>query len=280
METNMSIQIQKAVKSILFGAALTASSGATYAGTVDSAMRTFDSGNTSIGVIGDTLTATLQTTSAHSYTDNVDLNYSAWGHAGRWYNFEVTSAVDTKISVQANNSADWAPAFTVYSTNGQWGGGTATFSEGGITGNTPHNFNATGNIGDNGTLWMQDGGAGNNAAFSNVTSTLAYANSGQTHHAGETNWGEHIHNGVHAKAGLNTYASALSGSVGTGTADITLSNLAAGWYTVYVGGSDASLTNSAFSTTVSAVPVPAAVYLFGTGLIGLLSARRKAHTTA
>jgi hypothetical protein len=279
METNMSIQIQKAVKSVLFGAALTASAGAAYAGTVDSATRDFDGGFTSISAPGDTLTATAQTTSAHSYTDNAGLNYSAWGHAGRWYNFEVASAVDTKITVTADNTANWAPAFTVYSTNGEWGGGTATFSETGIVGNTPHNFNGTGNIGDNGTLWMQEGGTGN-TADSNATSTLAYVNSGVTHHAGETNWGEHIHNGVHAKGGLLSYSSGMTGSVGTGTAEITLADLAAGWYTIYVGGADSTLANSPFTTTVSAVPVPAAVYLFGTGLIGLLSARRKTQSTA
>lgn len=275
----MSIQIQKAVKSILFGAALTASASASYAGTVDSAMRSFDGGGNNIGAAGDTLTATAQSTSAHSYTDNIGLNYSAWGHAGRWYNFELTSAVSTKINVTADNTANWSPAFTVYRTNGEWGGGTATFTETGITGNTPHNFNGTGNIGDNGTLWMQDGATGN-TADSNAIATLAYANSGITHHAMETNWAEHIHNGVHAKGGLFTYSSGMTGSVGAGTAEITLADLAAGWYTVYVGGADASKLNSPYTTTVSAVPIPTAVYLFGTGLIGLLSSRRKAHSIA
>ena len=270
----MSKQIQHAVKTALAGVALTFSAGAAYAGTVDNAMRVFDGGATSIGAHGDTLTATAQTTSAHSYTDNVLLNYSAWGHAGRWYNFEVTSDVDTQIKVTANSAADWAPAFTVYKTDGVWGGGTATFTENGIVGNTPHNFNAIGNIGDNGTLWMQQGATGNNAD-SNAVATMAYVNSGVTHHAMETNWGEHIHGGVHAKDGALTYSDGVTGSVSQGYAELTLAGLDTGWYSVYVGGADASLLNSPFSVQVSAVPVPAAVYLFGTGLIGLLSARRK-----
>ena len=277
----MSKQIQLAVKTALAGVALTFSAGAAYAGTVDSAMRDFDGGGTSLGAFGTSLIATGQTTSAHSYTDNAGLNYSAWGHAGRWYNFEVTTDVDTKIKVTANSAADWAPAFTVYRTDGEWGGGTATFSENGITGNTPHNFNGTGDIGDNGTLWMQQGGAGNDAAFSNAVATMAYANSGITHHAGETNWGEHIHNGVHGKAGELTYSDGIvNGSVSQGNAELTLAGLDTGWYSVYVGGADASLLNSPFSVQVSAVPVPAAVYLFGTGLIGLLSARRKSSIAA
>ena len=40
-------------------------------------------------------------------------------------------------------------------------------------------------------LWMQQGAAGN-TADSNAIATIAYANSGNTHHAAETNWGEHI----------------------------------------------------------------------------------------
>jgi len=270
----MSKQIQLAVKTALAGVALSFSVGSAYAGTVDNAKRFFDGGGTSIGVHGDTLIATGQTTSAHSYTDNVGLNYSAWGHAGRWYSFEVTSDVNTNIQVTANSAADWAPAFTVYRTDGAWGGGTQTFIEAGIVGNTPRNFNGTGNIGDNGTLWMQEGAAGN-TADSNAIATLAYVNSGATHHAMETNWGEHIHNGVHARDGAGIYSDGVAGSVSQGNAELTLAGLDTGWYTVYVGGANALLGGSPFSVQVSAVPVPAAVYLFGTGLIGLLSLRRK-----
>ncbi len=270
----MSKQIHLAVKTAMAGAILSTCVSAAYAGTVDSSIRSFNGGASSIGMVGDSLIATAQTTTAHSYTDNIALNYSSWGHAGRWYNFELTNSVNTNIKVYADVAANWAPAFTVYRTDGAWGGGTATFVESGIVGNTPHNFNGTGNIGDNGTLWMQQGAAGN-SADSNAIATLAYANSGQTHHAMETNWGEHIHHGVHAKSGLSTYSSGLTGSVDTGSAEITLADLSAGWYTIYVGGADKSLSNSPFTVEVNAVPVPAAAYLFGTGLVGLLSARRK-----
>lgn len=270
----MNKQIQNAVRVALAGTVLSTCATIAVAGTVDSSMRAFDGGLNSIGSIGDSLIATSQSTTAHSFTDNPDLNYSAWGHAGRWYNFEASSTLDTKIKVTADNAADWSPAFTIYRTDGEWRGGTATFTETGIVGNTPHNFNATGNISDNGTLWMQQGASGN-TADSNALATLAYANAGQTHHAGETNWGEHVHTGVHAKDGLSVYAAGMTGSVGTGTAEITLDDLAAGWYTVYVGGADRSLPNSPFSVEVSAVPIPAGAYLFGTGIIGLFTARRK-----
>lgn len=267
--------LKVAIKSILAGAVFVA--GSASAGTVSSAVRAFDGGASSIGNVGDTLIATNQSTSAHSYTDNAALNYSAWGHAGRWYNFEVTSTVDTKIQVAADNAADWAPAFTVYRTDGVWGEGTATFTETGITGNTPHNFNATGNIGDNGTLWMQQGAAGN-TADSNALATLGYSNSGAMHHAGQTNWGEHIHTGFTAKDGAAIYTSGASGAVAQGYAEMTLSDLSTGWYTIYVGGADSTLSNSPYSVNVSAVPVPAAIYLFGSALVGVVAARRKAVT--
>lgn len=270
----MSKQITLAVKSALASAIL-ATSSAAVAGTVDSSTEPFNGGFNSIGAMGDSLIATEQAASAHSYTDNPDLKFSSWGHEGRWYNFEVTAAINTKINVVADNLVNWSPAFTVYRTEGEWGGGTATFVESTLIGNTPHNFNSTGDIGDPGTLWMQKGAAGNNSSYSNAVATLAYANSGIAHGSTETNWGEDIQHGVNAKAGLLLYSDGMTGSVGMGTAEITLANLSKGWYTIYAGGADASKRGSTFSVEVSAVPIPAAAYLFGTGLIGLFAGRIK-----
>jgi len=266
----MNKPIQLAVKIALTSAALTASIGSAFAGAV--AVTNFDRGSTSLRAV-----ATSQVAMLNSFTDNPQFIFSARALYGRWYNFEVISDVDTTINITADNRANYSPAFTVYRTEGAWGGGTTTFDEYNESTNqrTPHSFNATGNIGDKGTLWMELGGA-NNTADSNAVATLAYANSGQAHHAMETNWGEHIHTGINSKDGALTYTDGISGSVGMGTAEMTLTNLDAGWYTIYTGGADALKTGSPFTVTVSAVPVPAAAYLFGTGLIGLISARRKA----
>jgi len=287
---------QLSIKTAITGLALTFAASPTSAGTVDNAMRLFDNKATTLEA-GGILSATIQSSTSHSYTDNPRLNHSAWGHAGRWYNFEVDvdtntgTGIDTTINVTANNKSDLSPAFTVYRTDGQWKGGTATKIETGITGNTPHNFNATGNIGDNGTIWMKQGGSitvydflldkdvtVTNTADSNAIATLAYANSGQEHDTDVTNWGEEIFNGVYTRDGELTYSDGITGNVGMGTAEMTLINLKKGWYTIYVGGADAAKLNSKFSVTVSSVPVPTAVYLFGTGLLGLFSARRKSLT--
>lgn len=88
-----------------------------------------------------------------------------------------------------------------------------------------------------------------------------------------------------AQAGLagNVWAAADSQTSPTGTAGVTLNTiLTAGgnnYFTVVMGG-NAPLVDSGvakdFQATVSVVPVPAAVYLFGSGLIGLAGlARRK-----
>lgn len=270
----MNKKIQLAIKTALAGVALTGSIGASYAGTVST--EAFDSGSTTL-VAGSSLIASTQAATNHTFTDNPSLNYSAWAHLGKWYNFEVTSAIDTTINITATDTSKYSPAFTVYRTDGAWGGGTATFSEFGVsaTARTPHNFNATGNIGDNGTKWMQQGES-SNTSDSNAIATLAYANSGQAHHAGETNWGEHVHTGINSKDGALTYTNGISGSVGMGMTEMILADLDTGWYTIYTGGADASKLGSTFTVTVSAVPVPAAVYLFGTALLGLFSARRKA----
>jgi hypothetical protein len=55
--------------------------------------------------------------------------------------------------------------------------------------------------------------------------------------------------------------------------DVT--NLAAGFYTVFVGGANAALTGSPINLNVAAVPVPGAVWLFGSALMGLIGAQRK-----
>ncbi|MBD9357854.1 PEP-CTERM sorting domain-containing protein [Methylomonas albis] len=72
-----------------------------------------------------------------------------------------------------------------------------------------------------------------------------------------------------------------------GTATLTLTNLAAGQYTMIIGGYDGPLaghsagSNLAYSATISAatvsspVPVPGAVWLFGTALMGFLGLSKR-----
>jgi len=60
--------------------------------------------------------------------------------------------------------------------------------------------------------------------------------------------------------------------------------LATGWYTIALGGADNSLTGLASHqvtvSSVSAVPLPGAVYLFGSALAGLVASTRRKQKLA
>lgn len=75
-----------------------------------------------------------------------------------------------------------------------------------------------------------------------------------------------------------TYQGEDSTTVSGGTASLTLNNLAAGKYIVFIGGnSDTSTANDTYTAniTVSSVPVPAAAWLMGSAILGLVGVSRK-----
>lgn len=75
-----------------------------------------------------------------------------------------------------------------------------------------------------------------------------------------------------------SYLGEDSTTVSAGTATLTLNNLAAGKYIVFIGGnSDTPTTNDTYmaNISVSAVPVPAAVWLMGSAMLGLVGIGRK-----
>jgi len=74
-----------------------------------------------------------------------------------------------------------------------------------------------------------------------------------------------------------------STTVSGGTATLTLSNLASGKYFLFIGGNGTNFgdeTNQTYmaNISVSSVPVPAAVWLMGSAMLGLAGIRRKAKT--
>ena len=77
----------------------------------------------------------------------------------------------------------------------------------------------------------------------------------------------------------NNFESGIGGSVGAGYAELMLAYMVTGWYTIYVGGGDhaqiGGLYDVSISANVSAVPVPAAAWLFASGLLGLIGVARK-----
>jgi len=185
-----------------------------------------------------------------------------------------------------------------------------------LLGSAPgHDFNQVGQIGAPGTAWMAapltvngtavvlagtnpaTGGAGNaTQAEGNVLETLAYANSGLSSSGNTNGYGQTISYGVNQVATDNNFFSgsvsgSVSGCVDTtanncgatslSSASITFNNLAVGTYLINLGGANNLTTSgSQYQLGISSVPLPGAVYLFGSALAGLAVAGRKKQKLA
>lgn len=218
--------------------------------------------------LGETITNTSANSQKQGWTGNISLNYDAWGMQGSWLTFQLTSNATTTVTATAN-AATQAPAFTLYRTDVEWTGYTATGQATGGANGAIHKFSQVAQAGQNGLIWatqMTAGGPG-------VVETLGYANSGNSY--ASNSFGQAVNYGVNDVSVDDLYESGITGSVGAGLASLTLNNLASGWYTVFVSGANGSLTGSAIDVSVSSVPVPGAVWLFGSALVGLVGASRK-----
>lgn len=219
---------------------------------------------------GTTITNTAANANKQGWTGNSALAYDAWGMQGSWLSFQLTGSSDTIVSA-SGTTATIAPAFTLYRTNSSYTG--ATIGASGGTNGAIHKFSQVAQAGQNGLIWATattPGGAG-------IVETLGYVNSGNSY--ASNSFGQPVNSGVNDVSIDNLYESGITGSVsssgGITTASLILSDLAAGWYTVFVSGANASLTGSPIDVKVSAVPVPAAVWLFGSALAGLVGTARR-----
>jgi len=272
-------------KSTLAVAALSlASTGAFAAGAVG--VETSDDwnpggsmmGNNHIGHAGGTISASNITESENGYTGNAALGNASWGHAGAWYTFMTHHALETTISVISDNAGDMSPGFTLWKTDGEFDGGTGGTGESpnvlsGPQG-TPHSFNQLGAAGDNGTIWMTDDLLGG-ATANGILQTIGYVNAGPA--TGATAWDDNAGSGNSAVIGDGEVfvGTGWYGSIAGTSATLSLDSLDAGWYALYISGTDGSLDGSPMTLTVSQVPVPAAVYLFGTALLGVFASGRR-----
>lgn len=296
----MSNKIKMAVRAVIAGAALSAvSSGAFAAGAVGGTTLGASAwtGNDNLLGVGETIsTKSRSFGSNNSWTDNIDLNNSAWGHSVTWFQFQVTGANQQITLTDTVTSGNRASAFTVWASGSSAFDGGVLYAEetnaGSASGNAPHSFNAVGQLGSVGTAWMADPSYTNSVdnvpGVSNMQRTLAYVNAGNAHtDAAVNDWNEVIAAGVNqVDYSGNYFSGAVDGSFGNNFAELIFSNLAVGWYTVAIGGANSLSSGSAnhvfsvTSTTLAAVPVPGAVYLFGSALAGLVAQSRRKHKSA
>ncbi len=219
---------------------------------------TWDSGN--IVTAGGSITSSGQNSATNSFTSNPTLDGAGWGHQGTWYTFHTHAGAQTKVMIQASDATGLAPAFTLWKTDGVFDGGEATGSGDGQSSaarGVPHSFNQVGDVGDLGNRWMTDDSVGGNTA-NGITERIGYSSDAAY---SENGWG----NVINADA-----------NPGDGMTMLTFTSTQHGWYTLFVGGADGGLSGAGnLNLSVSQVPLPAAVYLFGSALLGLSAMKRK-----
>jgi len=269
------------LKTTLAVAVLSAASTTVYAGGV------FPStlGTGTLNMMTTTITQNNANSDTQSYTSNPDLGSAAWGHVGAWYTFHTHMSENYRVTATA--IGDITPGITLWKTNGIFNGGEANGAALGDTSDigktTPHSFNQVGNAGDRGLWWATDDSisvnyngfavgydhdddestadktVGNSA--NGLTQLMGYANDGSTQ---ESAWSVTVESDGNAD----------------GVATIDFTSMMYGDYVIFVGGADRTDTGGSINLSVSQVPVPAAAYLFGTGLIGLFASARRKLTTA
>lgn len=217
--------------------------------------------------------------SSVGYTGNAALTFDAWGHQGAFANFFLPSRLST-VTVDARSSVGNYPGFTLYRTNVAWAGETVgpdatVLPEYGAI----HDFNQVGQAGDDGIVWA--------TGADGIVQTLGYVSGAPENYVNA--FGGHVDSGAHDLSIDDVYEQGVSGTVGiTGNplfatsrrfASLTLTNLASGWYTVFLGGSYAGGVSAGITLSVTGgalapepVPLPPAAWLLGAA--GLVLSRR------
>lgn len=229
--------------------------------------------------VGGSLSVTKSGVGASNYADNPSLLNAAWAHSGgsSWYTFFLANEADVTLSLLPTDGPGtvFNPGVTVWASgDSKFNGGTGNFDDVSANGwNSPHSFNAVGQIGDAGTLWST-------GSYGNQLETLVYAVTGETHLAAENGWGEDILQGVHDVSVSNTFEEGITGSAVGNSITLQFSKMKSGWYTVFFGGTNNDLTAVSYDMSVSAaaaVPEPEsyAMLLAGLAVIGAMARRRR-----
>lgn len=227
-----------------------------------------------------------------NYAGNPRLENSAWAHLGdTWWRFHLTAATDVVVHLApVDPGAAFKPGLTVWASGDtSFDGGASDPDEVAVNGwDTPHSFNAVGQVADDekGTWWMggfPHCGESGDQPCSNMKETLAYAMSGPQRLATEgTGWNEDILWGVHDVSVSDTYEKGISGNVGGNWARLVFHDMQPGWYVIFAGGTEHGLPVTDMRLSVTAVPEPQsfAMLLAGLGLLGAMSRRYRVHRHA
>ncbi|MDD1620583.1 MAG: hypothetical protein LUQ11_03805 [Methylococcaceae bacterium] len=218
------------------------------------------------------------------------LSNDAVGVFGAWISFQVSGTATTTVTARAQDATGNAPAFTLYRTDVSWvpfgrdttykgnpvvpGQTESSNYNSDVTSGSIFNMSQVAQAGQSGIVWASN----NTPGGPGIVETLGYANSGDSYASNK--FGQAVNHGANDVSIDNLYENGITGSVGQGFASLTLNNLAAGWYTIFYGGAGFSLAGSPIDVTVSAVPVPGAVWLFGSAMFGLAAGARKKRQAA
>lgn len=214
--------------------------------------------------------ATIQSIAANAnknaYTSNPALTNNAWGMQGTWLSFNVPTT--TTVVVLATSATTNAPGFTIYRTAKPFTGvvtgtTTETFTTGAI-----HGFNQIAQAGMAGIVWATDvtvaSSLPGNTTTNGIVETLGYVNASGIDYTNA--YGDRVKAGADDLSIDNLYESGVFGGVETSGslvyANLTLNNLAPGNYTIFVGGTSTSGTNTPIDVKVSSIPISSSDCVF------------------
>jgi hypothetical protein len=194
------------------------------------------------------LSKTSRVRGAESWNGGNRSDHSGWGHTVDWLMFKATDTgtIDIKMT---GSTAVVQPAFTVWNI-----GATDQFWTNG------HNFSQINNV----TIGTASGSF---VGFANNNSGDAYFGAGP-------NDPDPQHSGAAALTGT-TAQIGVDGS-GNHFAELIFPNFNPDtWYAIAAGGSGGLTGNYTITANLTAVPVPAAVWLFGSVMVGLIGVNRR-----
>lgn len=215
---------------------------------------------------GTTIQAIAANANKNSYTSNPALKNNAWGMQGTWLSFNVPSR--STVLVTLTSATTNAPGFTVYRTDGVFTGdgtGVSTGNNGAI-----HSFNQVAQAGTAGIVWATDDSVSyslpGNTTANGIVETLGYVN-GSEHEFINSYFGV-VQSGAHDISIDNLYESGVFGSTANegnlNYANLTLVNLAPGYYTLFLGGTNTAdpAGSTPIDVKISSMPVSISDCLF------------------